>query len=613
MGGHKTKTEVDGHGGALGSLKRILVRFWPQIRSQMGLIVGASVALVGQTIFRTLEPWPLKFVFDRVIRETPKNSDSWFSTVDPAYLLPMCALALVVIASLRALSSYLSTVGLALAGNRILTSVRGEMFSHLQSLSLGFHDKARTGDLLTRVVGDIGRLQEVSVTAMLPLVANTLTFVVMFVVMFTMNWKLALVALMTVPLFLVSTRVLGGRIRSAARKQRKQEGAMGATAAEALGAIRVVQSLSLESIQSKAFQKENAASLKEGVRTRRLSARLERTVDVIVSIAHAGVLWYGATLVLAQELSVGDLIVFLAYLRSALKPMRDLAKYTGRIAKALASGERVVEILNTEPEVEDAPDAVPAPATIGELVFHNLSYSYVQGVYAIRDVSLELRKGEVVWLRGDSGAGKSTLISLLLRLHDPCQGRVEIDGEDIRKYTVRSYRSLVSLVPQDVVLFGVSVVENIAYGNPSATPEQIQEAAQIARADSFIRELPEGYETVLGERGATLSGGQRQRIAIARAIVRGSPVLVLDEPSTGLDEQSRVQIRRAIDDLREERIVLVIAHDEDAVRDVDRVVTIDQGKLIADSALEPEKRDDLTGQRSPGTDPGGKMDDAVKS
>lgn len=567
-------------------------RFWPQIRTQRWIISGAMGALVFQTLFRLAEPWPLKVVFDRILPNTHRGGRThlaWLDGVDPGTLLLGCAGAVVLIALLRAVFAYLNTVWLALAGNRVLTNVRSELFNHLQHLSLTFHDKARTGDLLTRVVGDIGRLQEVAVTAALPMLINMLTLAGMLALMLWMDWGLALIALVALPLFVISARILGRQIHSAAREQREREGAMGATAAEALGAIRVVQSLALEDVHNKAFEAHNSASLTQGVKARRLSARLERTVDVVIALGMAGVLYFGARRVVSGVLSPGDLIVFIAYLKNAFKPMRDLAKYTGRLAKAAASAQRIVEILDAVPSVRDRPDAVEAPRGGGgveSIRFERVTFEYEPGRPALSDLDLEIRPGQMIALVGPSGAGKSTLISLLLRLHDPTSGRVLLDGQDIRGFTLKSYRSLISLVPQDTVLFGVSVRENIAYGDPSASREQIVEAARLARAHEFIEALPEGYETQLGERGETVSGGQRQRIAIARAIVRGAPILVFDEPTSNLDEANRAQVRAALGDLRRDRIVIVISHEPEAIGDADRIVLLDRGRI--ERELTPE-------------------------
>lgn len=510
---------------ALPSLWRIIRRFRPQVASQWRLIGTAALALFGGVLFQILEPWPLKFVIDYLsgvpIAQMPVAH--LFQTLDGTTLITLSSLLMVVSVAARALMSYLSTVAMALAGNRVLTQVRSELYRHLLRLSLSYHDRAKGGDLLTRLVGDIGRLQEVAVTAILPLLFNTLTLVGMVSMMLWLNWQLALLSLCAFPLALLTLTRYSGRIRQAARKQRKRESAMANTASEALGAMRVVKAFTLEEMLGGVFKSANQKSLKEGVQAKRLSAQLERTVDVFIAMGTALVIWYGAQLVLRSALTLGDLIVFLAYLKSAFRPMRDVAKYTGRIAKAAASGERIVELLDIQPDIQNAPHALTAPTFTGAICFENVTFGYATGQPILRGLDCAIEAGQRVALVGSSGAGKSTLTSLLLRLYDPTEGRILVDGCDMRDFTLDSLRSQISIVLQESLLFGATIRENIRYGAPEATDEEIEAAARLANAHEFILELADGYETVVGERGSTLSGGQRQRIAIARACCTSSP------------------------------------------------------------------------------------------
>jgi len=518
-----------------------------------------------------------------VIVDTPSKGSSGFGALDrldSGTLLAVCAVAVVAIAALRAGMAYLSTVGLALAGNRVLTKVRGDLYRHIQRLSLAYHAKAKRGDLITRVTGDIGRLQEVTVTAAMPLLANTLTLVGMIGVMFWLNWQLALLALAVFPLFALALPRRVGRIHGVSREQRKREGAMANVAAESMGAIKVVQALGLEDTLDRNFASQNQASLKEGVQTKRLSAGLERKVDVLVAIGTALVLWRGAILVQRGAITPGDLVLFLLYLKAAFKPMRDLAKYTGRLAAAAAAGERVLEVLDTEPEIRDIPGAVAAPPFAGAIAFDDVSMDFDGGKNVLSGVQLEIEPGQQVALVGPSGAGKSTLVSLVLRLHDPDGGRVLIDGRDVRDHTLESLRAQIGVVLQESVLFSVSVRENIAYGSMGVTDAEIEAAARSANAHEFIERLPEGYDTVVGERGDTLSGGERQRIAIARAAVRQAPIIILDEPATGLDSENERAVGEALRRLAEGRTTLTIAHDLSSVEHADLIVYLDRGRVI---------------------------------
>ncbi len=563
------------------SLRQIFGRFWPLIRKQRWLILASSLALFAEVAFKLLEPWPLKFVLDDVVWPSEEPSTGATAASGAMTILALAAIAVVVIASFRAAVCYLRRVGFALAGSRVLSQCRGELFSHLQRLSLSFHSRKRSGDLVTRVIGDIGLVKEVAITAAMPLVAHTVTLVAMFAVMVLMNWRLALVGLAILPLFGLSTKRIGGRIRQVARKQRQRRGEMGATAAEVIGSIKTVQALSLEEIHQKAFSARNKSDLREGVRGKRLAARLAGTTDVLIALASGVVLFLGARLVLEKMLTVGELIVFLTYLKSAFRPMRNMAKYSGRIAKAAAAAERIVEVLDITPMIRNAPGAVEAPASITSVRFEDVEFGYEPGQVALDGLSLNAARGQVIVLAGPSGAGKSTVVNLLLRLYDPRRGRVLFNGGDVREYTVQTLRRRIAVVPQENVLFAVSIGDNIAYGAPGASQEQIVAAAETAQAHGFITALPEGYDTMVGERGETLSEGQRQRIAIARAAIRQAPILVLDEPTASLDNENNRLIRQALHELATDRISFIVAHDLSTVHDDNMVLYLEGGRVVA--------------------------------
>lgn len=567
----------------LPGLGRILCRFWPYLRRRVWLLAGGVLALLGSVAARLLEPWPLKFVIDRVVVDSPSGGGSGLAFVDaldPMTLLTYAAIATLLIVSARGVGSYLSTVAFALVGNRVLTEVREDLYKHLQRLSLAFHRRAKTGDLTVRIIGDIGMLKETTVTAVLPLLANALILIGMIAVMLWLNLQLALLALLPMPLLWLSSVKVGKRIQEVSRKQRQREGAMAATASESMTAIREVQALSLEPTFEKAFAGESRKSLKEGVRAKRLAAGLERTVDMLIGLSSALVLWFGARLVLTGVLTPGDLIVFLTYLKNTFRPIRAFAKYTGRLAKATAAGERVIELLDQSADVRDRSDARSAPPFRGEVRFDNVGFVYESGKQVLSGFDLSVHPGERVALVGPSGAGKSTLLSLLLRLHDPTSGRILIDGVDIREYRLASLRAQVSIVLPDTVLFAASVAENIGYGTASADPAAIERAARLANAHDFISVLPQAYSTVLGERGTTLSSGQRQRIAIARAALRHSPILVLDEPTTALDETNEREVIEALDKLARGRTVLMVTHDLELAARADRIAYVDGGVLL---------------------------------
>ncbi|NJR22879.1 MAG: ABC transporter ATP-binding protein [Richelia sp. CSU_2_1] len=564
-------------------LGRIIQKFWPQIRQQNLLIVISFLALIAETVFRLLEPWPLKIIFDYILLSGFESASQVFPMIrnlTTIELLTAISLAIVAIAALRAGCAYISTIGMALAATHIMTEIRGTLYSHLQRLSLSFHSKAKSGDLITRVTYDVERIREATVTAALPLFTNVFTLTGMMGVMLWMNWELAIIAIAVFPLFIIVSAHLSKQIQKVARKQRKREGAMAATAAEAMGAIKVVQALSLQGMLESSFDKNNQKSLQEGAESQKLSAGLERTVEMLVAVATALILWRGVQLVLDKMVTPGELLVFINYLKTAFKPMRQLAKYTAQISKATASGERIIDLLDTVPEIRDSRGAVTAPRFRGAVEFKNVMFAYETEKTILQNMSFQVKAGQQVALVGPSGGGKSSLVSLLLRLYDPLEGNIFIDGHDLREYKVDSLRQQISIVLQESVLFAVSVKDNIAYGCLNATDAEIETAARLANAHDFIEGLPQGYDTILGERGATLSGGQRQRIAIARAAVRQSPIVILDEPTTGLDQENERAVSEALERLTQNCTTFWITHNLKAAEQADTILYIESGRVV---------------------------------
>lgn len=565
-------------------LGRVFSRLLPYLRPERGLIGGAILALLATTALRLLEPWPLKLVLDRVIPAGAHPGGSGIEALDglsAEQLLALCAIGVVLVIGLRSLMQYLSTIGMALAGNRMLTRVREALFSHLQRLSLRFHDSQRTGDLTLRVVADVGMLKETMVTAFLPLLANVLVIAGMALIMLWLNWQLALLAFLPLPLLWLATLRIGRRIREVSRLQRQREGAMASTASEALGAIRLVQSLGLEERIAGSFTGASQRDLREGVRAKRLAARLERGVDLLVGIAIAAVLWRGAQLVVAGSLTPGDLVVFITYLKNTFRPIRDFAKHTSRVAKAVAAGERVVAILETTPEIEDARGAMEAPALNGAIRFEGVHFAH-EGKPVLAGLDLAIPAGQSIALLGASGAGKSTIANLVLRLYDPTDGRILLDGLDPRDLKLASLRRQIGVVPQESLLLAASVRENIKIACPDADDAAVEAAARLADAHGFIERLPEGYDTLLSERGVSLSAGQRQRIAIARAALRRTPILVLDEPTTGLDTASEALVVDALLRVASGRTTLFVTHDPKLALRCDRIVFIEDGRIAED-------------------------------
>ena len=564
------------------SMRRSLKLVAPDVAPHRALILFGVLALLLEVAFRVLEPWPLKIVVDAVTAFRGAKVSHQPASVE---LLIGCGAALLLIVGLRALSNYLATICFALVGSRAATSLRARVFRHVQGLSQQFHARNRSADTVQRIVGDVARMQEVAITAGMPLMANVATLLVMVVVMFVLDPLLASVVLVAVVAFAVTSGPTSRKITAASRQTRKGEGQLANTAQESLASIRVVQAYGLENMVEENFTSANRTSLREGVRSRRYAARLERTTDVIVGLATAIVLVGGGLRVMQGAMSPGDLVLFITYLRTTMKPLRDMAKYTGRIARASASGERVADLMEITPDVVTPDMPVRPDVVTGAVRFDRVVTEY-DGVEVLRGLDLDIRPGERVAIIGPSGAGKSTLVSLLVRAIDPVSGCVRLDGDRLTDLDLTQLRASVSLLHQEAVLFTDTIRENIRMGRGDATDAEVEDAARAANAHDFIMEQPDGYDTVVGERGGTLSGGQRQRIAIARALLRRSPVVVLDEATTGLDPEAASLVLDAIDRLAAGRTTLAVTHDAEVALRATRVVWIEDGRIRLDATPE---------------------------
>lgn len=562
---------------------RFLRTVRPHLAAARGLLALGGACILLATVLDVLQHWPLKYIYDHIfLGKSGRHLPGWgvLHTLDPRLLLGVLCFAFIAVALLGAVADYASTVVLSLAASRIITDIRDRLFLHLENLSPAFHNRHKTGDLVTRVTYDTDRLREVIVTAVLPFVASVLTLTGMLAVMFWMNWKLSLIAVGTFPVFLIAITRLTRRVKEGARQQRLREGAIATTTTEALLSIRVVQALGLQGQFAEVFSLANGKSLREGARVQRLSASLERAVEVFAATATAIALWFGAQMAGEKRITPGDLIVFITYLRLGFKPMRQVAKYLGQIARALASGDRIVHLLETKPDIQDSPGAIEVPRVEGQIRFENVWFGYEPGRPVLKGINVAVRPGQRVAIAGPSGSGKSTFASLLVRFYDPLEGRILLDGRDLRDYKLESLRSHVTVVLQDGALFAVSVLDNIRFGSLNASEERIVSAARLADAHEFIRQLPAGYATILDERGASLSGGQRQRIAVARAAVRNTEILILDEPTTGLDGQSEAEVNRALSRLSRGRTCFWISHRLAAIRDADLILYLSGGRIV---------------------------------
>jgi len=542
----------------------ILKRFRRYLRPQLWPMLLASLASLGFTIVTLLEPWPLQVIFDGILLGRPISLLGVdLNALAGGRMLPLLAgasLAVLLFAILRGQLYYAQNVIAATSGIDVVMAIRRELFHHLQMLSLAFHRQARLGDLLMRLTGDIVMLREMVVAALV------------------------------VPLLFVILSVFRLRLIDAAQRQRRREGRLASTAHEVLAGIDLVQAYTAEKYEDERFKELNKRSRRAGVRVTRIEAQLNRAVQIAIAVGICAILWLGTQDVLAGRLSPGQLLVFLAYLRGLYRPLRQISKLTQRMAKASACGDRVLEILDHPPEIQEPAEATALRRVKGRIRFDGVSFSYRDinhhsGGPVLQDINLEIAWREMVALAGPTGAGKTTLLSLIPRFFDPQEGKIFIDDIPIRTVRLKSLRRQMSLLAQEAVVMGVTIRENIAYGaiGQKGTPpgnEEIEHVARAAHAHEFITELPDGYDTVLGERGATLSGGQRQRIAIARAMLRNAPILLLDEPTTGLDPVSGRAVMEALENLTRRHTTLVIAHHLSTVLRADRIIFLDRGRII---------------------------------
>jgi ATP-binding cassette subfamily B protein len=555
------------------------------LKPHFGQLFLGLLAVIGEGIANLLEPWPLKVVLDDVLRgrESHAGVMRWihhFIGTDKLAMLKFACAAVLLIAVLDAVCSYAEKYLTTSVGQWIAYDLRGTIYAHIQKLSLAFHDQKRTGDLISRVTDDIDSIQSFITSGLLNLLVNVITLVGMIGVMLYLNWKFTLIALSVAPILFFIVFTYTRRIKKAAREVRKKEGEITSVVEEVLSSIRVVKAFAREDYEVRRLEEQSLEGVEIALRARSLKAKLTPIVGIIVAVGTCLVLWFGARLVMYGGLSAGSLVVFILYLGKMYKPMQELSKMTDTYSKAAVGYERILEVLQTEREVKDVRGAIRAPRFKGEIEFEHVAFAYDPSSPILKDVSFKIEPGQVAALVGPTGAGKTSIISLIARFYDPVSGVVKIDGKDIRRYKQKSLRQQISFVLQETMLFHAPIWQNIAYGKPEATREEIIKAAELANASEFIDKLADGYDTLLGERGMTLSGGQRQRIAIARAVIRNTPILVLDEPTSGLDSSSEKLVFEALDRLMKNKTTIVIAHRLSTVRNADIIFVVDDGCII---------------------------------
>ena len=555
------------------------------LRPHAKILAIAVVAVMIEGAANLAEPWPLKVVLDTVLKARPDTGwlhQAIFSAVgtDKIAILRFAALAVLLIAAVGAVSTYIERYLTTSIGQYVMHDLRQTIYSHIQRLSLDYHDRKYTGDLISRLTSDIDSIQSFIASGLLGALTSSLTMLGMIIVMSYLNWQFTLIALSVAPLLFVVVFHYTRRIKTASREVRRKEGEMVSVIQEVLSAIRVVKAFAGEEYEQRRFAKQSRESIGMALLVRNLKSRLSPAADMIVAAGTCLVLWFGGRMALRGVLGAGSLVLFILYLGKLYKPMRDLSKMTDTYAKAAVGYERIREVLETDRQVKDLPGARRAPEFRGQIELKGVSFSYGPNCPILKQIDLIIEPGQVAALVGPTGAGKTTIISLIPRFYDPDAGIVKIDGTDVKLFEQKSLRQQISFVLQDTVLFHGPVWSNIAYGKPDASRGDIRRAAMQANAHEFIEHLPQGYDTIVGERGMTLSGGQRQRIAIARAVIRNAPILVLDEASSGLDAASETLVFDALNRLMRGKTSIVIAHNLSTIRSADVIFVVDEGEIV---------------------------------
>lgn len=563
---------------------RLLRHLCSLLRPHSRVLVLGILGLGLEGVMNVAEPWPLKIVLDSVVKS--KGIPVWLSHFNlpidrkgKSDLLKLSAVGVVVITALAAAGSYTERYVAVTVGRRVEHDLRHRLFSHVQRLSLGYHDRGRLGDLIACLTSDISAVEAFISSGLLAIPVNILMLAGMAVLMACVNLAFTVCALLTASALFMIVFQYTIKIKKASREFRRSEANIVSVMQEVLSSIRVVRAFASEEFEQDRLAQQSLAAMRAGLRVRSLKAALAPSVDIVVSVGTGLLLWFAGSMVLKGALSPGSLVLFIFYLGKMYKPMRELSKTADVYTKAGVAFGRIHEVLATDYEVKELTGARVAPALLGKIEFGNVSFGYLRDRRILQDINFTIEPGQTAALVGPTGAGKTTIINLIARFYDPDSGIVRIDDIDIKQFRQKSLRQQISFVLQETVLFHGSIFYNIAYGRPNATRSEVVRAARLANADEFIEAMPHGYDTVVGERGVTISGGERQRIAIARAVIRNGPILILDEVC-GLDAQSDALVFEALQRLMKGRTTVVIAHRLATISAADVIFVVKNGQIV---------------------------------
>ena len=513
-------------------------------------------------------PWIIKDMVDQVLKEK-----------DVA-MLNYIVISIIVVFVIRGIAYYGQSYLMNYVGQRVIIDIRKAVFEKLQRLSLSFYDKNKTGTIMSYVTNDVNALQSAMVENVVEMVTESVILITSIVMMIYLDWKLFLVTFSTFPIVLLFIDQFGKRIRKSGSRIQEVTADITSVLQETVSSARVIKSFVREDYEINRFDKENLNNFRANMKYAQLSATLTPTIEFVAAVGVTIILWYGGNSVINGSITAGSLVAFLTYAVNISNPIKRLSRVIGNIQKALAAAQRVFDVLDLPETIKNTPDAKALPPVKGKVRFDHVSFSYDPGEEVLSDVSFDVKPGEMVAFVGPSGAGKSTVASLLPRFYDVNDGSISIDGTDIRGVTLNSLREQVGIVPQETILFNGSVYDNILYGRLDATKEEVEAAAKAANAHNFIMELPDGYNTMLGDRGVNISGGQRQRISIARAILKNPQILILDEATSALDTESERVVQEALDRLMVGRTSFVIAHRLSTIKNADKIMVLEKGRLV---------------------------------